>query len=331
MNADYLQTLRFKLQRRVRRVNSATFQVFHGSLKQFWAYLLSEPFLRGIIDSLELRSTKVATEVGSILSGQAMVFEIEEEEILGSYLVLKRCAESSNPNIESMIGHLYTHRTEYDEHINSFRDRFLEPLYDYLDEALDEKALMLALLKRYKKRCEWFQRDRMYSLWSEDTQRGEKKLALDLYEYLFEQGINFQIEPKSASGEADLVAAQKGEEPLLADAKIFNPEKGKGKPYLVKGFNQLYTYTRDYNETFGFLVIFKTCEDDLHFVLSEKADSAPFLTHNNKTVFFIVIDLYPYNQPASHRGPLRSIEITGSDLVTQLEEQLVSAQTTEKS
>jgi hypothetical protein len=69
----------------------------------------------------------------------------------------------------------------------------------------------------------------------------------------------------------------------------------------------------------------------LHFALPEKADSAPFLTHNNKTIFFIVVDLYPYSQPASHRGTLRSIEITSDDLVTQIQEQNLAGEMAGKS
>jgi hypothetical protein len=182
-------------------------------------------------------------------------------------------------------------------------------------------VLILSLLIRYKRRCEWFERDRLFKTWCLNTQRGEKNLAVDLYGYLFDQGLNFQIEPTSASGEADLVASQIGEEPLIADAKIFCPEKGKGGSYLRAAFNQVYTYTLDFNEPYGFLVIFKTSEDSLHFALPEKAASAPFLTHNNKTIFFVVIDLYPHDLPASKRGQLRSIEITESDLISRISEE----------
>lgn len=321
MNTDYLQTLRYKLQRRVRRLNSMGFQLFHSGLQQLWGFLQNEPLLKGILEILEVESIQVAAEADQLLSAhQAIACATEKENILCCYLVLKHCAESENPRIEESLGHLYTHETMFDSMVERFRDVFVEPFYDYLDEALDERALMLSLLRRYKQRCEWFHRDRLFRLWTEDTQRGEKKLALDLYEYLFDQGIDFHIEPKSASGEADLVSSQTGEQRLVADAKIFDPGRNKGKSYVIRGFNQIYTYTRDYNEPFGFLVIFKTCEDSLHFTLPEKASAAPFLSHNNKTIFFVVVDLYPYENTASQRGPLRSVEISASELVSSIAE-----------
>ena len=107
---------------------------------------------------------------------------------------------------------------------------------------------------------------------------------------------------------------------MIADAKIFCPERGKGKSYLTAAFNQIYTYTLDFNEPFGFLVIFKTTEDSLHFALPEKSASASFLIHNNKTIFFITIDLFPHNLSASKRGQLRSVEITESDLIDRIAE-----------
>jgi hypothetical protein len=324
MNADYLQALRYKLQRRFRRLNSTGFQLFHFGLRQFWTVLQEDPFLRGILDTIDGRCGEIKSEVDKLISGrQPIGFDTEKETVLASYIVVKHCAESSDQRIEERIGGVYgllSGRTKSDEHLESFKDIFLEPLYEFLDESLDDKALILSLLIRYKRRCEWFERDRLFKTWSENTQRGEKHLALDLYEYLFDQGINFQIEPTSASGEADLVKSQAGEEPLIADAKIFCPEKGKGKSYVAAAFNQLYIYTLDFNEPYGFLIIFKTCEESLHFALPEKAASAPFLTHNNKTVFFVVIDLFPHDLSASKRGQLRSIEITDSDLIKVSEE-----------
>ena len=53
MNAEYIQNLRYKLQKRVRRLNSMEYQVFHFSLKQFQGFLKSYPIFVGILDDLE--------------------------------------------------------------------------------------------------------------------------------------------------------------------------------------------------------------------------------------------------------------------------------------
>jgi hypothetical protein len=109
---------------------------------------------------------------------------------------------------------------------------------------------------------------------------------MHLYEHLHDQGLEFSIEPASASGEADLVSAQNSDDPLIADAKIFDTNKSKGKGYLVKAFQQIYRYTVDYTKPFGYLIIFKTCEEDLRLALTNSEQLTPSVTYNNKTIFF---------------------------------------------
>lgn len=80
-----------------------------------------------------------------------------------------------------------------------------------------------------------------------------------MYEYLHGCGMEFYIEPTSASGEADMISLQSdSQDPLIADAKVFNPERSHGKAYVIKGVHQLYRYACDYNEAVGYLIIFNT-------------------------------------------------------------------------
>ena len=153
----------------------------------------------------------------------------------------------------------------------------------------------------------------------QDTRQGEKHLANSLYSYLHDQGIQFQIEPQSASGRIDLISNQSGKDRLVADAKIFNLEGGQDRGYIIKGFRQVYDYTKDYNESFGYLVIFKTCEQDLSIPTQHQESSFPFITHNNKTIFFVVIDLFDYPESASKRGKLQAYEITPQQFVEALD------------
>jgi hypothetical protein len=174
---------------------------------------------------------------------------------------------------------------------------------------------MLVLLKRYKHKCEWFVRDQLFRLWEGQTEKGEKVLAKHFYEYLYDQGIDFHIEPSSASGEIDLLGDQVGDDRLVADAKIFNPDKGRGKAYLAKGFNQIYKYLLDYNESVGYLVIFNTSDKDLAFALSTQQSSAPYLRLNHKTIYFITINISPRLESASKAGRVYSVQITDEDLI----------------
>lgn len=315
MDQEYIQNLRYKLQKRVRRVNSSEYQVFHYVLKQFWGFLQDQPILVGIMESIEVQAHLVESDVNRIFdSRDAIVFESELENTVACFLVLKRCVESDDDHAEINVAHNYSHESKYNEVLESFKDIFVEPFYDFLDEHLDDSSLLLSLLVKYKHKCEWFQRESLLKTWEADIRRGEKKLAMHLYEYLYDQGINFSIEPASASGEADAVSSQQGEEPLIADVKIFNPDKSKGKDYIAKGFRQVYDYTLDHNEPVGYLIIFKTCEEELKFNLPDSAQSTPFVKHNNKTIFFLVVDVYAYEVSASKRGKLKFVEFTEDDL-----------------
>lgn len=322
MNSDYIQNLRYKLQKRVRRLNSADHKLFHFTLKQFWGFINDHPIFVDILEDLEHKYFSIEEYAKKIVDDdQDIQFDNEMETVAVSYFVIKKCIESDRPRIEIDVGHHYSSEINLDDSLEYFKVLYLEPLYEYLDEQLDDQRAILAFLRRYKHKCEWFKRLNLFNSWDQDTQRGEKHLALDLYEYLYDQGLDFTIEPYSASGEVDLVTAQKDEEPLIADVKIFNPGKGKGKAYLARGFNQIYQYTLDYNEPFGYLIIFKTCEEDLRFALSDRSQSIPFVVHNNKTIFIFTIDIFPHEKSASKRGSLKSVEITEEDLIRVIEKE----------
>jgi hypothetical protein len=118
-----------------------------------------------------------------------------------------------------------------------------------------------------------------------------------------------------------MVSSQEGLERLIADAKVFNPERSKGITYIAKGFNQLYSYCVDFNSPVGYLIIFKTTSADLRLALNAQSHGTPFARLNNKTVFFIVVDIFPYEESASKRGRAQGYELTDQSLFELLEEE----------
>lgn len=318
MDSEYIQFVRYKLQKRLKRLNSADFQGFHLTLVQVWGFLQENEITKGILDDLERRSAKAESDADITLTGQPRVGTTESENDAICYWVVKKCATSGKPSIEIEVGMNLTADSKYDACIEGFRLTYVEPLFDYIDEQIDDKRTTLVLLKKFKHRCEWFHRVELFERFRDDTGRGESVLANRLYEYLHDQGIQFQIEPQSASGRIDLISAQSGKDRLVADAKLFNPERGQDRGYIIKGFRQVYDYARDFNESFGYLVIFKTCEQDLAIPTQYQESSIPFITHNNKTIFLVVIDIFEYPESASKRGKLAAYEITPHQFVAAL-------------
>lgn len=324
MDFNYVQHLRYKLQKRFRKVNAAGFPSFHFALCRFWEFLNNSDHFVPLLEQLSLLLPATKADAEKVLAGEPLFGMNEDEEAALAYWVVRLCVESGHDRIEMNISSRYSPGRNAD--LELFKDTFVEPIYEYLDEHLDDERSILAMLRRYKHKCEWFRRAELRTIYEDELKRaeqegghsqGEKKLALHLYEYLHDQGLVFSIEPTSASGEADLIGAQESDEPLIADVKIFDPGKNKNKGYIVSAFQQVYRYTVDYNEPFGYLVIFKTCEADLGISSSRQEQSTSFIVYNGKTIFFVIIDLFEYAKPASQRGKLKSYIITEKEFVTE--------------
>jgi hypothetical protein len=325
MNAGYIQGIRNQLERRVTRLRLMKQGTFHYALLQFFDFLNNHPVLRGIVDVLEKTYPDLERTAAEVVEagmggpeGQIGNYlePYERRHAAFSYFLIKECCSTGDYTIEVRIIHLYIkHAVDQHDKKDRFFSIFIEPLYIYLDEALDDERAMLSHLRRYKHKCEWFARDQLYKTWEADTRRGEKHLAKHLYEYLYDQGVDFHIEPASASGEIDLLGDQVGDDRLAADAKIFNPAKKKGKAYIAQGFNQLYKYLLDYNEAVGYLVIFNTSNKDLALALSVRQASAPYLLLNHKTIYLVVVNISPKTVSASKSGRVDSVQITDEDLI----------------
>ena len=323
MNIQLIQDLRYKLQKRVQRLKSVDYQHYHATLKRFWNFLHQQEIFLGILDELKTfyRKHAILIERGSYNQDNVNTnlnnINTEDELAAVAYYLIQHCVKSNDSQVELNIGVSLKRAANGQsyEYVTAFHSLLVEPLYEYIDECLDDQRVILSLLRRYKHKCEWFKRDELFNIWEEDTRKGEKKLVWNLYEYLYDQGVDFSIEPTSVSGEIDLIALQNTDDRLLADAKIFNPNSSKGKSYIAKGLNQIYIYTQDYNEPFGYLVIFKTCLQDIRFALTNVDQSTPYIVHNNKTIFFLLIDIYPHDTSASKRGKLKTIEIDEKYLI----------------
>ncbi len=290
-----------------------------------WNFLQENEVTKGILDGLDRRFPNADAQADDVLGGRAKLGGTERSHIALCHALLRKCASSATyeylrtvgPGLVSVPPNLMKQLAD-EEYVQAFCRFYVEPLFDYLDEEISSERMTLFLIRKFKHRCEWFRRAEMLAKWKAHTKKGEKILTRDLFEYLHDQGIELHLEERSASGEPDLISSQVGDDRLVADVKIFNPRKGRGLGYLAKGFRQVYHYTNDFNEPFGFLVIFKTCEDDLSILLPGREAAIPSITLNHKTIFFVVIDVFNYAAPASKRGKLKTWELKSEALIQSL-------------
>lgn len=312
MDSNYLQRLRFQLQRRYRRLNSCSPDFMHSSLIHFWKYLHAQPLTEGILLRLDNETAKYEDEIRAMSEEyQIADFDNEKDSLGFVYRTIEYCVNQPlGKSPEQWIGRIVSSDSSNDM-LNGFREVFLEPLYEYLDESLDQQAAVLSLLVKYKRKVEWFERESL----SVKASGGERSLAKHLYAYLFDQGLDFQIEPQSISGEADLIASE-----LILDAKVFDGDR-RGVTYLSSGVHQVHTYARDFNQEVGYLVVFKTCPHTIDFEFAKSGQFAPHVVVGGKTIYILVIDIHLYEVSASKRGPLKTYSVTLESIVSAVKEE----------
>jgi len=320
MGIRSFQNLRDKLWKRFERLSHAQIDLYIYGLEDLWRFINDQPIIQGIIEDLTHRFPEAQNKANEFTNREMdfkKIFGVGEDKFIPFlYFLLKECVSSRDAY--SKIREKFRHLERDQYKLKVFNSSLIEPLIAYIDEHLNDSRAILSLLRRYKHRCEWFQREDLFDSQESKPEKAEKNLTLDLYEYLYEQGLEFQIEPDAIIGKPDLIAAQNTKDPLVADAKIFDGDK-RHKSYLAKGFGQIYRYTEQYNEPFGYLIIFKICQNDLSFSLTNQTQYTPYIIHNNKTIFLITIDIYPHKEPASKRGKLKTYDITEKYLVEYLE------------
>lgn len=309
MDSQYLQRMRFQLQQRVRRLNSCSHHFFHSALVQFWRYALEQPHIAGIIARMEAETPSFENEITAVCSEFDLpLFDTDASQLGFTFRLIQYCAQqslSTRTNPELSVGRAISNSSKVDECLDAFRQEYLEPFYEFIDNELDQQMAVLSLLVKYKRKVEWFEREQLTEIAGKD----ERQLARHLYAYLFDQGLDFHIEPQSVSGEADLVSPT-----LVLDAKVFDGQS-RNPRYLAHGVNQVHTYARDFNQDTGYLVVYKTCPETIHFEFEREENLVPYIQVGGKTLYLLVVDICEYGASASKRGKLTTYDISEDFLV----------------
>jgi len=313
-----LQDLRYKLQKRVQRLSSAPFDGIRTELVRFFEFFDANPTLRAVARELTAKFPRIGEELDAAFAKrQTLEGSTEDEHAAIGLNILRRVAVSTE---QIPFLSFVPKARDFHKALDHFRDRYLDPFYEYVDEHIEERNLVLSELLRFKHLAEWFRRDELWSRWKSQTRSGERALAFAVYEFLYEQGVDFHIEPSSVSGEVDMVSAQHSLTPLVADVKIYDPKSSHGSTYIRRGFYQVYRYLHDFNQPIGYLVVFKGSDRLLVFSgATNNAEQVPYLTIHDKTIFLIQIDIFPHEEPASKRGVPEEDVISEADVAADIE------------
>jgi hypothetical protein len=338
MNEEQLSRLRGRLERRKIRLAEAGTRFFEPALRRFYDFLTTDPFLAPIVAELRannagLRAADAANAEAStpapggyppppLTCGRVESINNDTDYAAYSYNLLHGVFTESW-DLGTICLRMYdadeAGKFRYDYSL--FHREVIVPLCQHLDERLDEQQAILGLLVRYKKRCEWFNRQELLkTARDEQARRGDEKkrsevekvLKEDLYRYLHDQGLEFAIEPPSDRGEIDLIVDQAGGDRKYLEGKVFDNEN-RNANYIVKGFGQLLHYLRQYNAARGYLLVYKTCEQQLVIEGAEQLGTVPFVRCEGKNVFILVVDIGEYGKPVSQRS-YQPVRITVDEL-----------------
>lgn len=214
-------------------------------------------------------------------------------------------------------GQWVSHETQFQDRARAACEQLVEPLVDYLQERLGEDSDVLRLLGRYKRRVEWFDRKGLYAEFLEKQTQGEAVYDRDLRRYLFDQGIDNPFsQPRSASGEADVIALLETEDPLVLEIKLYDGE-GRGIPNIASGVQQATRYASDYHKTTGYVVIFNLTDRHLFLPTDDGTDSwPPYVRVGGVKVNLIVVQAFPLPS-ASTQGRVQQSKVTRAQLLSE--------------
>lgn len=225
MEPRLVQRSRYLLQARVRRAKSCPLSLFANSCSHLLEWLREHPLIAPIVAELARNASKFNDVLEERENGDGNSFYVAgtvlEHAALG-LAVLDRIATSPSRKVdlEDLIREVAIAitgvSTGTDDSLEVVRDVALDGLYEWIDERIDSRNAILGLLIKYKQRSEWFGRRQLRLL---AEQGGERSLAVDLQQYIFDQGVEFVIEPSSSSGEADLVLRDTDGSHVILDAK----------------------------------------------------------------------------------------------------------------
>lgn len=312
MDEQLIQRTRYILHNRVRQVQKSHINLFPSACSRLLNWLKNHPIFSPMLLQLaksNLSSKAVINAIANSVKNDSGINGIPRatcnsfEELAADYYhIVQGLSEISDTDEYQMKGGLnmfaiyivQENIQDFEKSFEIIKDYAIDGLFEYLDEQLDTRNAIYGLLLKYKQEAEWFSRSdlRKTAIEGYNGKYGERALTIDLQKFIFNQGVDFIIEPSSASGEVDLVLKASDSRYLIIDAKYLPDSSSRSEivKKLAAGFHQVMRYCEDYNEPEGFLVTFLNTNKRINLELSE-TDSFPFITIGSKTIYHMFINI----------------------------------------
>ena len=353
MDQQLLQRTRYVLQTRFRKIQTARVGNFELVVKQVLEWLQNHLVIGAVIHYLDQVPGEHHEEIQLLLnSGMngSRYYHLtvkrgpkqEDEPSFHGYTattfeqhasaclqILRATVQKPDVAFYALLD-VYLSQEDYDGHKNSAND-LIEPLkdmavhdlYEYIDEHLDGINAVNGLLNKYKQRVEWFQQEQIQQIMNQGYggKQGERALAMHLQQYIFDQGVEFVVEPASVSGEADLLLRDGSGQYTIIDAKLIkpNPSQSEITRKIAEGLNQVARYCNDYNQPVGFLAVF--INDDISILVDfDQSDVFRFFKIGGHVIYYIEINI-SQRASASKSKKAKQIHITRDMLSEEIQQE----------
>lgn len=321
-----------QLQLLLNRIHRSPFNLVQTDLQTLHNFINRDQYFSATIHSLMVREAgNLGAYAGTIWKDQSkhvmnlgFIHTVAQRAALGHQLLELATTTGRNANVVGhkvvKIGVCYlaysgASSSEMQPAIDEFAKVFLDPLVDYLILWQERDDQVLALLIRYKQRSEWFSAEHLMEIAESTAGQVEKALKMDFYEYLFDCGVDFAIDPKSPAGkgETDVMSAKFADDRrLVLEAKVFDEEQ-RNQSWVKKGLAQASSYAHDWSEPRAHLMIYNVVPNSvLSFSGATEHGTYWVKNVNGIPIFLIVLNL-GIDITASDASSLRHIVIELND------------------
>lgn len=303
MNKDIVKT---KLGKKYESLMFSDSHAFSRNLSEFLVFLKNNSMTQLIIEELYNKEIYAENWDYGKFSGRPGADKPEfprnsEDYASLSLSLLEKCLDDED--LAWQIGFQISCDGNPDSATLKFMEYFAKPLYEYIDERIEDGNLILYFLNKFKVRSEWFRKNELMDIYESNPTKGEDNLTSELRLFLFDHGLEYHFsEPKTPSGRPDLVFGNENN-PVPLEVKLFNPNANYKESYIRKGFHQSFRYAQDYNQPVGYYLIFNLSDYDLKFD-SKDQDGQIKVQYGDKIIFIVVINLFE-NESASKKGKMK--------------------------
>jgi hypothetical protein len=296
--------LRVRLRERRDRLYRAGAPEFEYELERLLGWLEGRPYIAAILREIEAADADYDSWLHTI-KGRRLTFPASEVD--RTKLCLEICRRGDPDNLTRALT-----SSHFEDLDRVFVEAFVDPVVNFVEDRLEEGGSILALLLRYKRRVEWFDRVRLFGAAGDEPARAERLLDSDLRRFLLESGVDYPFSRRAELPDAESRIAD--DQPLALEIRVYAPEPAHDIDHLREGFAQAIAFAVEHARPAGYLTVFNLAPERLVFRTSAPRGQVPSVRTNGKRIFVVSIHANPDVALDPETGRAARIEIEESFL-----------------